>query len=398
MSPEQASGAPVDSRTDVFAFGVMLYELLAGERPFAGVSVREVLHATRRASVAPPSQRRPDTPRDLERIVLRCLEKSPDARYRDGVELLDDLDRLARPPPPADVPLPEDGLLRRGLVFTTLHFPVLVRIVALAVLPVMAVVLARHVLFRFVPAAATGATQLLVAGLLGLAALYTVGSALAAITACAARLLADPKRPVRARDAYGALRGKLGTLTGGVLAFGAVIFALVGVGTLAGAALFGQPLSLEIWRVVFGASPGLMLALTIGTSLVVGLATVRWCLAPSVLALERRSTLAALRRSSELVRRAGRPILVTWFAYLLAVQAPIVVMLIIVGAVVHSPVASFEGIIQGDLTTTVGMVASFAAQSVLGLPVGVALALAYLRARQAEGETIEGITAGSTRG
>jgi hypothetical protein len=247
------------------------------------------------------------------------------------------------------------------------------------------------VIFRFLPTSAASVAQLVVAGMLGLATLYTVGSTLAAITACVARLLADPNRQVRARDAYGALRGKLAALTGGVLAFGVVIFALAAVATLAVATLFGQPLSLEIWRVVFGMSPGLMLLLTIGSSVVVGLATVRWCLAPSVLALENPNTIAALRRSGELVRRAGRPIVVTWFAYLLAVQAPIVVMLIFVGAVVHSPVASFEGIIQGDITTTLGMVASFVVQLVLGLPVAVALALGYLRARQAGGETIEGI-------
>jgi hypothetical protein len=247
------------------------------------------------------------------------------------------------------------------------------------------------VLFRFVPASAASIAQLVLAGVLGLAGLYTVGSALAAITACVARLLADPNRQVRARDAYGALRGKLRALTGGVLAFGVVISALVGGATLAAATLLGQPLSLEIWRVVFGMSPGLMLVLTLGTSVVVGLATVRWCLAPSVLALERRSTIEALRRSSVLARRAGRPIVVAWFAYLVTVQVPIVVMVIIMGAVVHSPVASFEGIIQGDLTTTLGMVAAFAAQLVLGLPVAVALALGYLRARQAGGETIEGI-------
>jgi serine/threonine protein kinase len=393
MSPEQFSGSRVDSRTDVFALGVMLYELLTGERPFGGTSLFAVLLATQRTIVAPPSQQRPDTPPELDRIVLRCLEKSPEARYRDGAELLDDLDRLARPPPSAAVPLPlpRDSLLRRGLAFSALHFPILLRIVGLGVSPLLALVLARHVLFRLLPASAANAAQVVLAFVLSVSVMFVVQSAQSALTACTAWLLANPRRDVRAREAFAALRGKLGAFAGAALLIEAAWLALLGVTSLAVGALFGQPLSLEVWRVLFNMSPGLTLVMNIVLSAMAGPATVRWCLAPSVLALERRGAMAALRRSSELVRRAQRPILLTWLAVMLVLQLPAVVTMIIVGSIVHTPNVSFEGMIAGDLTATIGIVAFCAAEAVLLLPFGVALAFGYLEARQAGGETIEGI-------
>jgi len=92
MSPEQAEGQPVDSRSDVFSFGSVLYEMLTGRRPFQGdsqVSVRKAVLTT-----TPPSPRatRSEIPSDVERIVLRCLKKAPEDRYPSGAELLRDLE------------------------------------------------------------------------------------------------------------------------------------------------------------------------------------------------------------------------------------------------------------------------------------------------------------------
>jgi formylglycine-generating enzyme required for sulfatase activity/dienelactone hydrolase/predicted Ser/Thr protein kinase len=91
MSPEQAEGRPVDRRTDIFSFGVVLYEMLTGRRAFQGDT-----QVTTRAAVltrTPPAVRsvRPDVPAALERVVSRCLEKSRDARYPSAVELAEDL-------------------------------------------------------------------------------------------------------------------------------------------------------------------------------------------------------------------------------------------------------------------------------------------------------------------
>ena len=91
MSPEQAKGRAVGPASDVFSLGVMLYELLTGKRPFTGASSTEVLIAIDRDSPAPLGLLRPDIPRALGRVVSRCLEKAPEARYADASELHDAL-------------------------------------------------------------------------------------------------------------------------------------------------------------------------------------------------------------------------------------------------------------------------------------------------------------------
>ncbi|HYN09403.1 MAG TPA: serine/threonine-protein kinase [Vicinamibacterales bacterium] len=91
MSPEQATGRMLDSRSDVFSFGIMLYEMAGGRRPFRGDTSVEVL--ARILEAEPPSlgDLRPELPAALERIVQRCLRKAPDDRYHDTRDLLTDL-------------------------------------------------------------------------------------------------------------------------------------------------------------------------------------------------------------------------------------------------------------------------------------------------------------------
>ena len=84
MSPEQAKGRPVDTRTDVFSFGVMLYELCTGARPFTGQTPVELCIALERAEPRPPSELNADVPPEVERVILRCLRKAPEDRYADA--------------------------------------------------------------------------------------------------------------------------------------------------------------------------------------------------------------------------------------------------------------------------------------------------------------------------
>jgi hypothetical protein len=94
MSPEQIRGLPLDRRSDVFAIGVCLYEMLTGERLFVGDSDFSVLEKVRKAEVAPPSTYNRRIPEQLEKIVLKALARDVDERYQYASELGDDLQRF----------------------------------------------------------------------------------------------------------------------------------------------------------------------------------------------------------------------------------------------------------------------------------------------------------------
>ena len=83
MSPEQASGAPVDGRSDIFAFGVLLYEMLTGRHPFRRATTLETLAAIRDDEPPPPSRIVSTVlPHEIDRAVLRCLRKEPASRWQ----------------------------------------------------------------------------------------------------------------------------------------------------------------------------------------------------------------------------------------------------------------------------------------------------------------------------
>ena len=92
MSPEQAQGRPADARSDIFAFGLVLYEMLSGRRAFAGDSNFTLLEAIVRKE--PPSLK---TSPALEKIVKRCLEKNPSERYQRMAEVKAALERAGEP-------------------------------------------------------------------------------------------------------------------------------------------------------------------------------------------------------------------------------------------------------------------------------------------------------------
>ncbi len=88
MSPEQAVGAPLDVRSDVFSFGVVLYEMLSGTRPFDGLTSGAILVAIARDPAPPLRERAPEVDADLEAIVARCLAKAPADRFADAGEIV----------------------------------------------------------------------------------------------------------------------------------------------------------------------------------------------------------------------------------------------------------------------------------------------------------------------
>ncbi|HWI04501.1 MAG TPA: protein kinase, partial [Acidimicrobiales bacterium] len=113
LSPEQAQGAEVDFRTDVYSLGMVLYEMLAGKPPFTGDSPVAVAYQQLNQTAPPPSTHNPDVPPALDAIVMKAMSKNPDERQGTAEEIRDELltiDRavgdpeatafIAPPPPP----------------------------------------------------------------------------------------------------------------------------------------------------------------------------------------------------------------------------------------------------------------------------------------------------------
>ena len=95
MAPEQIEGRDVDARTDIFSFGVVLYEMVCGRRPFAGDSRASLMAAIVAAEPPPLSSLQPQAPASLERLILRCLAKDPDDRWQTARDLAAELRWIA---------------------------------------------------------------------------------------------------------------------------------------------------------------------------------------------------------------------------------------------------------------------------------------------------------------
>jgi len=96
MSPEQARGAPLDRRSDIFSLGIVLWEMVTTQRLYRADNDLATLQLIIHQPPPPPSQVRPECPPELERIALRALAQDPDARYPTAEQLVLELDELAR--------------------------------------------------------------------------------------------------------------------------------------------------------------------------------------------------------------------------------------------------------------------------------------------------------------
>ena len=96
MSPEQVSGRPLDHRSDIFSFGVMLHEMATGRRPFEGSSSAELISSILRDSPPLVTELRPELPSDIARVIRRCLEKEPRHRVQTARDVGNEFRDLAR--------------------------------------------------------------------------------------------------------------------------------------------------------------------------------------------------------------------------------------------------------------------------------------------------------------
>ena len=106
MSPEQAWGKPMDRRSDIFSLGLVLYEMLTGQRPFLSSSELSILEMVRECRIAPPASVNGAIPEALAEATMKALARDPDQRYADAAEMHADLERILRdqgPPTDADI-------------------------------------------------------------------------------------------------------------------------------------------------------------------------------------------------------------------------------------------------------------------------------------------------------
>jgi serine/threonine protein kinase len=137
MAPEQVSGRRGDARTDIYALGTMLYEMLTGHLPYSSESVYEMMRAKTSEDPRPPTQYQPELDSHLEEIILHAIERVPRDRYTSATEMLHDLEH----PEQVEItgrgsrmhPRSQQGQKVRRVLWTALFFGSVIGILALLI-------------------------------------------------------------------------------------------------------------------------------------------------------------------------------------------------------------------------------------------------------------------------
>ena len=130
MSPEQVRGKELDSRTDLFSFGAVLYEMCTGTLPFRGETSGIIFDSIMNRAPVPPVRLNPDVPSELERIINKALEKDRNLRYQHAADMRTDLQRLKRDSESARVPAATSAAAKSHLGIWKLIIPVAIVVLA----------------------------------------------------------------------------------------------------------------------------------------------------------------------------------------------------------------------------------------------------------------------------
>jgi serine/threonine-protein kinase len=123
MAPEQLEAGDVDARTDIFALGAVVYEMVTGQKAFEGKSQASLISAIMAANPAPVATTQPLSPAGLEHVIRRCLAKDPDKRWQSAGDVARELEWIAEAGPQAAVAAPlAPGLGRERLTWTAVSF------------------------------------------------------------------------------------------------------------------------------------------------------------------------------------------------------------------------------------------------------------------------------------